>query len=294
MNETEEHRRCLSDHFSALTSYWRDIYTSSVNSWDFFHQVAVIKRKEAVLDWVERYAQGKSMQILDGGCGAGSIMEALLRSGHQVSGIDISADMLRETSNNLGEIGLGDTVLRVGSVEALDFPDKNFDVSLCIGVLQYLQDDELALKELARVTKAGGMVIISLPNMARVTTLCDPYYYLCRLPPFIIYRILGFKRADSKLTSDDISRNRTFRNRRYYYGQLRKLYKRYGLKVRAIVPIGYGPLTFWMREYLPRMMILRGARGIERLSSSRTFSFLKAIADRWVVVLQKDIPEVTH
>jgi ubiquinone/menaquinone biosynthesis C-methylase UbiE len=287
MSDKEEHVRQLADHFSTLTAYWKNIYTSPVESWDFFHQAAARKRKEVVLDCVDRYAQGRSMRILDSGCGAGVIMEELLRRGHQVCGIDISPDMLRETAETLKEFHLDDAALRVGTVEGLDFPDRSFDLCLCIGVLQYLENDELALQELARVTKPEGQIIISLPNIARVTTLLDPYYYLCRGPLFVLHRIFRFKRRDNRLTSDDISKNRTFRNRRYYYGQLTGLFKHYGLAVRTVSPIGYGPLTFWQREYLSRPFTLRVAQGIERIASLRGFSFLKAVADRWVLVLQK-------
>jgi ubiquinone/menaquinone biosynthesis C-methylase UbiE len=288
MNEREEHGKQLAEHFSTLTAYWKDIYTSSVESWDFFHQEAARKRKEVVLDFVDRYAGGRNLRILDSGCGAGVIMEALLRRGHQVCGIDIAPDMLRETAETLKEFSLDDAALREGTVERLDFPDRSFDLCLCIGVLQYLEDDELAIKELARVTKPAGQVIISLPNIARVTTLFDPYYYLCRGPLFIMHRVFRVKRRCNRLTSDDISNNRTFRNRRYYYGQLTGLFKRYGLAPRAITPIGYGPLTFWMHEYLLRSFTLRVSRGLERIASLRGFSFLKTVANRWVLVLQKN------
>ena len=287
MNDRDEHSRLLSEHFSGLTAYWKDIYTSTVKRWDFFHQVAARKRKEVVLDFVDRYARGRSMRILDSGCGAGVIMEELLRRGHRVYGIDISPDMLRETAETLKEFQLDDTALRVGSVEGLDFPDRSFDLSLCIGVLQYLEDDELALKELARVTKPGGQVIISLPNIARVTTLFDPYYYLRRLPHFIKHMISRSLKRENRLTSRDIRKNDTFRNRRYYYGQLRGLFKGCGLEIRSVAPIGYGPLTFWEHEYFSREFTLRVSQKIERLASRRGFSFLKAIADRWVMVLEK-------
>jgi ubiquinone/menaquinone biosynthesis C-methylase UbiE len=288
MNDLDEHGRQLADHFSTLTSYWKDIYTSPVKSWDFFHQAAAQKRKEVVLDFVDRLAGGRSMQILDAGCGTGIIMESLLRRGHQVCGIDISPDMLRETEESLKEFNLDSAALRIGTVEALDFPDRSFDICLCIGVLQYLKNDELALQELARVTKPKGQVIISIPNIARVTTIFDPYYYLYRGPRAVLERIFRCKRRDNSMTSDDISKNRAFMNRRYYYGQLTGLFKRYGLTVRDVSPIGYGPLTFCRRECFSRSFTMRVSQRMERIASLKGFSFLKAVADRWVLVLQKN------
>jgi ubiquinone/menaquinone biosynthesis C-methylase UbiE len=287
MNEREERGSQLAEHFSTLTSFWKDIYTSSLDSADFFHQASAQKRKEVVLDFVDRYAGGRSLRILDTGCGTGVIMAALLKSGHQVCGIDITPGMLSCAAETLKEFDLDDSALRLGTVEALEFPDHSFDLCLCIGVLQYLIDDEPALKELARITKPGGQVILSLPNIARVTTLLDPYYYLYRGPLFVLHRILRCKRREKQLTSEDIHNNLSFRNRRYYYGQLSGLFKRHGLAVRAVSPIGYGPLTFWRREYLSRSFTLSVSRKIERLASLKGFSVLKTIADRWVFVLHK-------
>jgi ubiquinone/menaquinone biosynthesis C-methylase UbiE len=284
MVERNEHNKLLSEHFSGLSSYWKDIYSRPVARWDFFHQVAAKRRKDAVVNFVKQLASDDSKKILDCGCGAGIIMEAILGLGHDVVGIDLSEEMLKVAREALHDYNPN---LKVGSVESLFFQDEIFDICLCIGVLQYLEDDEPALRELARVLKPGGHAIISIPNIARVTTLFDPFYYLRRLPHFIIYRILRIKKRDKSLTSRDIGKNTTFRNKRYYYGQLNRLYKRYGLDVSYVVPIGYGPLTFWERECFSREFTIRAGEKIERLAGRKGFSFLKAIANRWVVVLKK-------
>jgi SAM-dependent methyltransferase len=52
----------------------------------------------------------------------------------------------------------------IADVEFLPFCDCTFDTVLCVGVLQYLGAPDAALKELARVTRSGGQVIITFPN----------------------------------------------------------------------------------------------------------------------------------
>jgi len=285
--ERELHQKNLADHFSRLSSYWKDIYTAPVKAHDFYHQEAVKKRKQAVLDFVDEFAGGRKLQILDAGCGAGMIMEPLLQRRHQVVGVDITTEMIEETASMIGKYGQDPKAVGIGSVEDLDFPDQSFDLCICIGVLQYLKDDALALRELARVTRPGGRIIISFPNIARVTNFFDPYYLFIRGPHFILRKLFKFKKRGGTSASVDISRNLSFRNRRYHYHQLNGLYKQCGLAVHGISPIGYGPLTFWRREYLSQSFTLRVSGRIERIARYKPFSFLKLIADRWVVALQK-------
>jgi SAM-dependent methyltransferase len=52
----------------------------------------------------------------------------------------------------------------VADVAALPFQDHTFDTVLCVGVLQYLPAPAVALRELARVTRDGGQVMVTFPN----------------------------------------------------------------------------------------------------------------------------------
>ena len=244
----------LADHFSRRAAYWKNIYSYPVGSHDFFHHEAIKKRKKAVLDFVEKYAQWRSLKILDCGCGTGIIMDALLQQGHQVFGIDISPDMIKEANITLMNYERKDKIARLGSVEAIDYPDQCFDLCLCIGVLEYLENDEQALRELIRVTRQNGYIVVSLPNIARITTLFDPYYYIVRVPKFLYYKIFKIKKSDGLSSHYDIRKNVTFRNNRYYYCHIYRICKRINLTVRDVSPIGYGPFTFWQREYIPRSL----------------------------------------
>jgi ubiquinone/menaquinone biosynthesis C-methylase UbiE len=291
MNDRERYLKVIEGHFSALTGYWKDIYESPVGLNDFYHHEAVKKRKAAVLDFVDSFSCGRPLRILDSGCGTGVIMEALLERGHEVAGIDLSADMVRETRKTLARFQNGNVVVREGNIESLDFPDGSFDLCVCIGVLQYLKDEKPALRELARVTRPRGHVVFSLPNIVRVTTLLDPYYYLYRGPLFVLRRVVRMAMKKARhTTSEDLSRNLTFKNKRYYYGQLNGACARSGLLLRGVRPIGYGPLTFWHKEYLPRTLTLDISRRIERAVILRPLSFLKAVAERWVFDLEKSPP----
>ena len=59
-------------------------------------------------------------------------------------------------------------------ITALDLPDGSFDGVLCSHVLEHVQDDMAAMRELARVTAAGGWCLVMVPlDLGRATTYED-------------------------------------------------------------------------------------------------------------------------
>ena len=285
--DNSDNTKNVLDYFSTRTKYWKDIYSCAIESYDYFHRASVLKRKKHVLECVDRYSAGKPLRILDSGCGAGIIVEELVLRGHQVCGLDISPGMVQEASDLMKKHDPGKYSVRLGNVEKIEFPENSYDMALCIGVLQYLDVDEAAMKELARVTRPNGYIIVSIPNIAKTTALLDPHYYIFRGVPYLINRIFKTKKEVAGSASEDISKNRTFRNRRYSYGEIYRLGKRFGFQVCDVRPIGYGPLTMFRKEVFSRPFSLRIAERIENLASRRDLAFLKAVADRWVVVYRK-------
>lgn len=104
--------------------------------------------------------------ILDIGCGSGALLESLAKDGFRICGIDISPAMINEAANRLSQFtNLGqESVISVGDVEALAFPDEHFDAVIALGVIEYLGSDEPALKEIYRVLKPRGIAIIEARN----------------------------------------------------------------------------------------------------------------------------------
>lgn len=105
------------------------------------------------------YRQANLMQaerILDVGCGTGVIANELARRTRgTVLGVDINAEMLalarRPTSRS-----------RYETANALDlpYPDGHFDITTCHFTLMWVHDPALAVREMARVTRQGGHVLI--------------------------------------------------------------------------------------------------------------------------------------
>ena len=100
-------------------------------------------------------------RILDAGCGAGLLLEALRDRGATVTGFDKSRGMLRLARRRLG----GDANLQVADLDGpLPFRDDTFDDVTASLVLHYLQDWGPALAELRRVLKPGGRLIVSVDH----------------------------------------------------------------------------------------------------------------------------------
>lgn len=111
--------------------------------------------------------------VLDVGCGPGITVEHLVRQGCRVHGVDLAPEMITECRRAFGHLDAA--AFTVGRIEALDFPAEAFDAVICMGVVEYIDDDAAAVREMARVLKPGGIALISLPNV------CSPFRLWRRL-----------------------------------------------------------------------------------------------------------------
>ena len=106
--------------------------------------------------WLERFLPGlgDGARLLDIGCGTGHQMAALRARGFEVTGVDGSAEMLAHARANNPEAELYEA-----DVARLPLPDESFDIVLCVEVLRYLESPELAVAEMARVLRPGGVAL---------------------------------------------------------------------------------------------------------------------------------------
>jgi SAM-dependent methyltransferase len=107
-------------------------------------------------------------RILDAGCGPGRFVSHMLRRGFSVHLVDAAPDALhRALAHGLDAGGGADTLDgHVADVDALDaFEDGTFDAVLSMEVICYQGDPLRALRELARVTKPGGVIMLSVEGL---------------------------------------------------------------------------------------------------------------------------------
>ena len=104
---------------------------------------------------------GPGMDVLDVGCGPGTITVELARLTHpgRTIGIDAADEVIEAAKALAASASTPSGVeFRTGDVMQLPFPDEYFDVVHAHQVMQHLPDPVGALQEMARVCKPGGIV----------------------------------------------------------------------------------------------------------------------------------------
>ena len=113
--------------------------------------------RQAAFDAVARTAP---QRILEVGCGEGELAERFVRElGCEVVAIDQSERMVELTRARGVDA-------RVADVQALPFPDEEFDCALAAWMLYHVRDVGRALAELARVVRPGGR-LVAVTNSAK-------------------------------------------------------------------------------------------------------------------------------
>jgi len=95
-------------------------------------------------------------RLLDAGCGAGLLALLASQRGAQVAALDAAPGLLAVARQRLpgGEV-------REGDLEALPFADSSFDAATAVNSIFYAEDMAAAMRELARVVRPGGRVVVT-------------------------------------------------------------------------------------------------------------------------------------
>lgn len=101
--------------------------------------------------------------FLDVGCGRAVDAIQLLERGMKGVGIEVSDFMLEEAQKALADKNLKMELVRAFG-ENLPFADDTFDVVYCKGAIDHFYNPQVAIREMARVTKPDGWVVISVAN----------------------------------------------------------------------------------------------------------------------------------
>jgi SAM-dependent methyltransferase len=150
-----------------------------------------------------RRATDRRPRILDVGCGTGANLLMLSQYG-DAEGVDVSEDALAFCH----ERGLDG--VKLGAAEALPYDDGTFDLVTALDVVEHLDDDLAGLREMRRVLRPGGRVLIFVPT----------FMFLWGL-------------------QDDVSHHR----RRYRMPELRRVLEQAGFEVERTT---YANITFFM------------------------------------------------
>ena len=135
------------EHLKKINPKW------TFNTWSYRHTfVAKMQYIEKTLSHLPKHKK-----ILDAGCGQGLLVEEFKRRGHDIVGIDAF---------------YGSEYVKKANILQSGYKENTFDVILCLDVIEHfpLLEQEKLIKELVRITKPGGIIIWSIPNMANLSS----------------------------------------------------------------------------------------------------------------------------
>lgn len=238
-------------HFDSTASYWDGVYLGGSL------QGAIYRlRQSAVLQNVDAAQLPSGAQVLEIGCGAGHLTVELARRGLQIDAVDASQAMVDATAGRVAQAGLaGNVTVGPADVHALPFDAGRFDLVVAVGVIPWLHSPGDAVREMARVLRPGGQMILTADNRARMTSFTDPRGIVALSP---------LKQARTALRR----RSGLASSRLDFPGRIDGLLTAEGLRPVDRRTVGFGPLTFLGRP------LFGDARGV------RINDRLQALADR--------------
>lgn len=136
-------------------NYYKEYYELERNHWWFVAREKILSNYIHKLLHLEKFTH-TNLNILNVGCGPGRSSEYLSKFG-QVTSIEYDKFCCEFASEKTG------LEIINGSITALPFENNTFDLVCAFDVIEHVEDDQLAVNELKRVTKNNALVLITVP-----------------------------------------------------------------------------------------------------------------------------------
>jgi SAM-dependent methyltransferase len=225
---------------------WSDLYGGDTDSPEehFFR-----RRRDFTVDYVLETC-GPDARILDLGCGSGPVTAALRRAGRRVVALDYSQDMLRLAAERVEREERGPAGLLQGDSEQLPLVTDAFDAVVCLGVISYVPDYRSVLREVQRVLKPGGRLVLSTRN---------------RWNPRVSDPVQPVKEAVRWLRHPLDGRRRMVIGRFLSPYEVERRLREVGFAIDRFTGMGFGPPRFNRRHLLSAPASIRLSDRLERL-----------------------------
>ncbi|KKW19786.1 MAG: Methyltransferase [Parcubacteria group bacterium GW2011_GWA2_51_10] len=173
--------------------------------------------------------------VLDIASGPGVMIPGLLLKACKITCVDAAPEMIERIKDEFGETPFLTVV--VADAYRLPFEDESFEVTLAMGLIEYLENESVFLREVARVLKNGGTFIITFPN-----------YYA----PWRAFNRIGlFVRSLFK----NVSKDQSVTHREYTLARARSLLARHGFATEEARFYNFKLIPYPLDRKLPRLTI---------------------------------------
>jgi SAM-dependent methyltransferase len=102
---------------------------------------------------------GEEVQLLDAGCADGLLDRHLHLPGIRMVGMDVNEGDLA-----VARLRNPQAVYVLGSLEGIPFGGETYDGAVCVDVLEHLENDREAVRELHRVLRPGARLVVTVPQ----------------------------------------------------------------------------------------------------------------------------------
>jgi len=135
------------------------------------HPIDVASRRRAVRS-VQRWTAVPEPVVLDVGCSSGFLIEALRKSlpGAKILGADYIPELLERLAARLTDIPILQFDLR-----RCPLPDSSLDAVTCLNVLEHIDEDGKALRQIHRILRPGGIAHVEVPAGPKLYDIYDEH-----------------------------------------------------------------------------------------------------------------------
>ena len=264
-----QHQLIVNTYFKAKAQEWEEIYAQK-DVYAVIHQ----QRQTLVLAMVDKLGLPPGEQVLEIGCGAGLTTAALASRGYSVDAVDSVDEMLDLTRRHAAEAGVAHRVrTAVADINRLIFPGDHFNLVVAIGVLPWLHSIYEPMREVARVTKAGGYLIVNVDNRWRLHELLDPRLNPIHAPIRKLARALHHRKH---LPQAQRCSPRAFD----------AILQKAGYAKIQGTTLGFGPFSLLGRTVLPESVGIEAHNALQRYAD-RNIPLLRSTGAQYLVLARK-------
>ena len=279
-------KKIIKEHFSRSAKDWDSLYSDSDEKHSFT-RFELRRRKEIVFTFIEKINSEKIKRALDLGCGAGQYLLQLSSMDFECFGADISEEMLKITREKFIFHKIKDVMLINSDCYELPIEDNYFDLILCIGVLEYLDNETQALLEMKRTMKPGGFAIVTFPNLYKLRNLLNPYYYIIRIWTYL-FSIKSAQTPEGNNSNNvKIDFNKSTVSR-YSLSKVKKIVSNSGFSIIEAKGYCFGQFSIWQKSLFSAKNSIKLSNFIEGLINYKLFGFLKFFSNRWVLLIKSE------